>query len=204
MGAFLWPVGAKSEKCSIFRGRIWTLGGKKLPPQKSSAFTRLGIQRRLWFCYQTWPNSIRWWLSYGFCIMPQSCWAPKIRIISWQNMIRLSHRFPKKSLSGPQKESTQVPQRAPFGQLFWTHKTCLWHSVLAFWLPKITNFLASLPFFIVTLLVSSFLGRYSLLYHELLWDVLFPRCLYFKVHVLHIFRMCVEHLPNFLRTFLYV
>ena len=69
----------------------------------------------------------------------------------------------------------------------------------------ITNFLAnSYLFFFVTLLVPSCLGRYSLVYHESLWDVLFSCCLHFKVHLLHIFRVCVEHVPNFLRFFLYV
>ena len=45
--------------------------------------------------------------------------------------------------------------------IFWTHKNCLWQSVLvlAFGSPKIINFLASVPFFFVDLLVPPFLGR---------------------------------------------
>ena len=49
----------------VFRGRIWNLGGKILTEKNISASSRLRIWRRLWFCYQTWLNSIRW-LSYGF------------------------------------------------------------------------------------------------------------------------------------------
>ena len=97
-----------------------------------------------------------------------------------------------------------LPQRVPFGQHFFGGtKIACGILFLHFDRQNITYFLASLAFFQVTLLLPPFLGSYALVYHEQLCDVLFPCCLHFKAQLLHIFRMSVEHFPNFLRIFLY-
>ena len=94
-----------------------------------------------------------------------------------------STQYDQQKINCQKSENTadRSTSEGPFwSTFFWTHKNCLWHYVLAFGSPRITNFLASLPFFFVTLLVPSFLGHYSLLYHESLWNVLFPCCLHLK------------------------
>ena len=73
---FCGPLKDNKKNRSVFRGRIWELVGKNLPPNNFSAFSRLRIQRRLWLCYQTWPNSIRW-LSYGFLWHAQIVLSPQ-------------------------------------------------------------------------------------------------------------------------------
>ena len=85
---------------------------------------------------------------------------------------------------------------------FQTHKNCQWHAILEFWSSNVTHFLTCLHFFFVTSRAPPFLSRYALVYHELLWDVLFSCCLHFKAHLLHIFRISFEHFSNLLRMFL--
>ena len=96
-----------------------------------------------------------------------------------------------------------TPQRVPFGQHFWPHNNCLWHSSCIL-ITKYYPFSRKLTLFFVTSLAPPFQGRFFLVYYESLCDILSPYCLQFKAHLLHIFRMSVEHLPNFLRIFLYI
>ena len=99
--------------------------------------------------------------------------------------------------------SKQTYLRGPLlVNIFWTHKNCLWHYVLAFGSPRITDFLASLPFFLCNFTRAFIFGS---LFSSLLWVVVgcpFSCWLYFKVYLLHVFRMRVVHLANFLQIFL--
>ena len=102
-------------------------------------------------------------------------------------------------------QRAEIPQRAPFGQHFFGHTKIACDTLfLHFDHQRLLISSQAYLFFFVTLLLPSFLGRYSLVYHGLLRDVFFSSCLYFKVHLLHIFRMSVEHFPNFVRIFLHV
>ena len=42
--------------------------------------------------------------------------------------------------------------------IFWAHKNCLWHSVLAFWSPNITYFSRKLGVFLGNFIVASIFG----------------------------------------------
>ena len=98
-----------------------------------------------------------------------------------------------------------VPQRVPFGQHFLGAQNLPVALCSCILIPKYYLFSHKLVVFLeLTLLLPQFLGIYALVYHELLCDVLSPCCLHFKAHLLHIFRMSVEHFPNFLRIFLYI
>ena len=94
------------------------------------------------------------------------------------------------------------PQRDPFGQHFSGRTKIACDTLfLHFDHQRLPIFSQAYLLFFVTLLVHFFLGRFSLVYHESLRDVLFPCCLHFKAHLLHIFRMSVEHFANFLQIF---
>ena len=103
----------------------------------------------------------------------------------------------------------QLPQRVPFVQYFFKHKVAISHSDLAIWSLIITNFFASQRVFL-----CQFTGPFILGSLFFCLAVVVPGCPLFllfaaKAHLLHIlacllhiFRMSVEHFPNFLRIFL--
>ena len=97
------------------------------------------------------------------------------------------------------------PQKAPFGQHFFGRTQIACSALFLHFDRKIyLFFLVSLPFFLGNLLLPLFWGRYALFYHESLCDIPFSCCLHLKAHLLHIFRMSVEHFPNFLRIFFFI
>ena len=78
--------------------------------------------------------------SGHYCGRGKSPWDLKTPFWALKTVLRISWSLSRK---------WNITSEGPFwSTFFWAHKNCLWHSVLAFWSPKITNFLASLPCFL--------------------------------------------------------
>ena len=87
-GRFCGPFGTKSEKKIRFQWVNLRIRGQKFPFNFFSAVTRLRYQRRLWFCYQIWPISIRW-LICGFLSLcnAQIALSPQVHYHTYINDI---------------------------------------------------------------------------------------------------------------------